>query len=200
MAGEGSVRLSLLSDSMLYAIVALVALLHQPVTQGKAITPFAGPWFAWTEKFSVCEGQYPWSWNIKTTPYNPQKHELQLISGNVTGDKTIDDNFWLKVVMDLRSKNQWSNKGLTFEFKNKACTAVVSNIPGFYSLFFGKEKKPCSIDPGVYRVDQEPIDWNFPNFPIVPYGHYKFRIMSGIGNDMAVCLINEVHLIPKPTT
>ncbi|KAE8749563.1 hypothetical protein FOCC_FOCC003829 [Frankliniella occidentalis] len=86
--------MSLLSDSMLYAIVALVALLHQPVTQGKAITPFAG----------------------------------------------------------------------------------------------------------VYRVDQEPIDWNFPNFPIVPYGHYKFRIMSGIGNDMAVCLINEVHLIPKPTT
>ncbi|XP_052121116.1 uncharacterized protein LOC127748984 [Frankliniella occidentalis] len=188
---------------MMYALVALALLL--PGGQGKAINSLAGPYTAYADRFYNCERKTAWAWYIRATHFNPLKpNELQLLTGNMTSERPVDDKCWLKVYLDTRSNNQWKENAFIFEFRDKACNTLQVHTPGFYNVFFGKEKKPkgapCSIGPGVFSVVETPIDWTFPKFLIMPYGNYKFRMTVGVGKEMVACLIVECHVIPKVQT
>ncbi|XP_052130795.1 uncharacterized protein LOC127751367 isoform X2 [Frankliniella occidentalis] len=101
----------------------------------------------------------------------------------MSGSISIDDSAWVRVNLDVRNNNQWKENAFIFDFKDKACSMISSHIPGFYHVVFDKDgkapKSPCIIPAGVYVVNQEPIDWTFPNFPVLPYGHYQFKIRIG---------------------
>ncbi|XP_052124572.1 uncharacterized protein LOC127749637 isoform X2 [Frankliniella occidentalis] len=184
---------SLLRGAIVYALLPQGS--HE-----KAINSFAGPYVAYADRFINCEQQYAWRMYLRATHFNPQKpNELQLLNGNLTATKGFDDNCWAKVYLDIRNNNQWKENAFVFEFKDKACTTLRTNLPGPANIFFGKgngERKPCVIPPGVHKADQEPVDWTFPKFPVMPYGHYKFRLNSN-ANEIILCLQVECHIIPK---
>ncbi|KAK3914354.1 Succinyl-diaminopimelate desuccinylase [Frankliniella fusca] len=109
-------------------------------------------------------------------------------------------NCQMHIVLDVRSNNVWKENAFIFDFKDKACSVAQKNIPGFFKLFFGaivQKKGSCSVDPGVYVADQQPIDWTFPTFPVMPYGYYRFRLTAGTGKVKAMCFMCECHVIPR---
>ncbi|XP_052120995.1 uncharacterized protein LOC127748965 [Frankliniella occidentalis] len=180
-----------------------VAIVNQEGTDGKSIRSFAGPFISYADRFYQCEKEGKWSWNMRVSHFNPQKpKQLQVLSGNLTAPVPIDDSAWVRVNLDVRNNNQWKENSLVIDFKDKACSMIATHIPGFYHLMFDKDgkapKSPCVIPAGVYVANQEPVDWTFPKFPVLPYGHYQFKIKIGSAKDLIACLIVECHVIPKP--
>ncbi|XP_052131207.1 uncharacterized protein LOC113209239 isoform X2 [Frankliniella occidentalis] len=165
-----------------------------------------GPYVTYGERFYTCEPDnrlLPWTLRLRGSHFNPQKpKEAQLITGNVTAvNETFDDSCWIKVILDLRSNNQWKENNFVFSFRRNACHALRSNIPKFYEHIFKKradDKGACILKPGVYAVNNTPIDWSFPNVPIFPYGQYRFRMTFGRGEDLFACWVAETKCLPKP--
>lgn len=49
-------------------------------------------------------------------------------------------------------------------------------------------------------MDDEPIDWIFPNVPVMPYGRYQFTISmvdTKAGTLPFMCLTVDCEIIPK---
>ncbi|XP_052121249.1 uncharacterized protein LOC127749001 [Frankliniella occidentalis] len=52
---------------------------------------------------------------------------------------------------------------------------------------------------GVYEANNTPVDWTFPNVPVMPYGHYRLRALFGNKSEMANgCWAVHCYVIPKP--
>ncbi|XP_052126203.1 uncharacterized protein LOC113215181 isoform X2 [Frankliniella occidentalis] len=189
--------MSLLNAATLYMLVTVTLVNHEG-TDAKAIKSFAGPWIVYADRFSVCENEGDWKWNLRVTHFNPQKpNDLQLISGNLTVSRSVNDSSWARANLAVRNNNQWKQNAFIFEFKDKACSLVTVHIPGFYRTFFGKVRDPCVLRAGLYEVDREPIDWTFPKVPIMPYGHYLFKLRFGYEKDTVACVLAECHVVPK---
>ncbi|XP_026286185.1 uncharacterized protein LOC113211881 [Frankliniella occidentalis] len=143
----------------------------------------------------------PWRWWVRATHFNPLKPKaLQRLTGNVTSTSGIfGDNEWAKTIVDVRSNNQWKENAFVFKFNNKACQTLKVNIPGFYEVVLKKRevKGACMFKAGVYEFNDAPIDWTCPNVPIMPYGHYRVRIMIGKAETLYVCWVIEAKAIPK---
>ncbi|XP_026289006.2 uncharacterized protein LOC113213990 [Frankliniella occidentalis] len=194
---------NLLVYSKMSFIVAL-ALISPLGIHGKVLNNFMGPFIAYTERFSLCESNnqpLPWRWHLRGTHFNPAKpRESQLLTGNITGEKyPLDNKSWAKVVIDVRSNNQWKENGFIFSFKDKACQNFKDHIPTVYELFFKKNetKGECKIEPGVYEVENGPIRWVFPKFPIGFYGHFRFKLMFGMDEIQYACMSVDCKTIPK---
>ncbi|XP_026284624.1 uncharacterized protein LOC113210729 isoform X2 [Frankliniella occidentalis] len=152
----------------------------------------------------MCESDnqpLPWRWYLRATHFNPLKpKELQRITGNVTATSgSFDNSDWLKVIADTRSNNQWKENAFVFKFNNGACRHFKINSPGFYGLLLKKRevKGACVFKPGVYEFNDAPLNWTFPNFPIIPYGQYRFRMMVGKAENLYACWVVEGRTIPK---
>ncbi|XP_052126295.1 uncharacterized protein LOC127749994 [Frankliniella occidentalis] len=191
---------------MRFLLVPLVLMCQQGI-HGKAIHSVAGPFVTYGERFYSCEPDnrldLPWKWHLRGTHFNPHKpKEPQLLTGNVTGvNETIDDGCWAKVIVDIRSNNQWKANNFVCSFKRNACQALRSNIPKFFEGMFKKradDKGACILKPRVYAVNSTPIDWTFPNIPIFPYGQYRFRLTFGRGENLYACWVAETKVVPKP--
>ncbi|XP_026281746.1 uncharacterized protein LOC113208786 [Frankliniella occidentalis] len=185
-------------------LMALAALmLIQEGIHGKGINPVVGLYLAYGERFYMCDnGSLPWKWHVRATHFNPYKpKELQRITGNVTAHTApLDDNCWGKVVVDARSNNQWKENAYVFNFKRNGCRVLKENAPGFYAALFKNSelKGPCVIKQGVYEFNDVPVEWSFPNVPILPYGHYRFRVMVGRAENQYACWVADARTIPKP--
>ncbi|XP_026287608.1 uncharacterized protein LOC113212944 [Frankliniella occidentalis] len=188
---------------MSLVLVPLLALMCQEGIHGKGINSLMGPYVAYGERFYMCEANntpLPWRWNLRASHFNPHKpKELQRLTGNLTGSTSLDDSCWAKVIMDTRSNNQWKENAFMANFKNNACQTLKENIPGFYEKIFKTQMKgACILKPGVYEVNNTSVDWTFPKFAIMPYGHYRFRATVGKAESQYLCIVVECKLIPKP--
>ncbi|XP_052128313.1 uncharacterized protein LOC113211474 isoform X2 [Frankliniella occidentalis] len=182
------------------AFILVTALLCQKSIHGKALNTVYGPYTAYTERFYNCErDNLPDQWHLRTTHFNPLKpREVQLLTGNLTVEEPIDDSCCgLKVILDTRSNNQWKENAFIFAYKSNVCRTIKENMPGFYNLFFKKEVNGACVKPGVYQVNNAPIEWIFPNVPIMPYGQYRFRLMVHKPDHLIACIVVECRLVPK---
>ncbi|XP_026287511.1 uncharacterized protein LOC113212877 isoform X2 [Frankliniella occidentalis] len=132
-------------STLLFQLVLLTLLLFQEGNPSKVLNSFMGPYIGYGEHFYMCEPNnrlLPCRWNIRATHFNPYKpKELQRLTGNVTAGEALSDDLWAKVVVDLRSNNQWKENAFVFTFKNSACRAARENIPGFYKqVLKGKDE------------------------------------------------------------
>ncbi|XP_052128315.1 uncharacterized protein LOC113205824 isoform X1 [Frankliniella occidentalis] len=185
-------------------LMALAIITCGQAVHGKGINSMIGPYIAYGERFYMCEPDnrpLPWKWYLRATHFNPYKpKELQRITGNVSGATGLfDDGSWLKVIVDARSNNQWKENAYVFNFKKNGCRVIKENIPGFYEQVLKKRevKGVCAFKPGVYEVNNAPIDWSFPNVPILPYGQYRFRLMIGRDEHLNACWAADARAIPK---
>ncbi|XP_052129810.1 uncharacterized protein LOC113205631 isoform X2 [Frankliniella occidentalis] len=143
----------------------------------------------------------PWSWYVRASHFNPQTpKELQRVTGNFCTTTALDDSLWGRANMGVRSNNQWKENAFVGYFKNSACRHLRENIPGFFNAAFKQStqtKGVCSIKPGVYEVNDYPIDWTFPKIPIMPYAHYRFNVTFGKDENLYGCFVVENRVIPK---
>ncbi|XP_052124758.1 uncharacterized protein LOC127749672 [Frankliniella occidentalis] len=183
-------------------VVVVLAHTSQRVICGTTIYSAIGPYRAFTERFYECNPHpRPWRWHFRTTRFNPYKpKEIQLLTGNITlGNKSFDDSLPITVILDTRSNNQWKENAFIFTFKSRACTTIKTNIPVLYEQLFKKREinGVCSHQPGVYEVNNAPVEWIFPNFPMMPYGFYKFKIKFGTAENLIMCGVVECRIIPR---
>ncbi|XP_026286009.1 uncharacterized protein LOC113211750 isoform X2 [Frankliniella occidentalis] len=190
---------------MAFTLLVAVALMFPAVIHGKVINSVIGPYIAYGERFYMCEPDnrpLPWRWFLRATHFNPLKpKELQRVTGNVTATSgTLDDSGWVKVIVDTRSNNQWKENAYVFKFNNRACQTVKVNAPGIYEQLLKKRevKGACMFKAGVYEINDAPVDWSFPNVPILPYAQYRFRLMIGNAETLNACWVAEARVIPKP--
>ncbi|XP_052125380.1 uncharacterized protein LOC113214178 isoform X2 [Frankliniella occidentalis] len=172
---------------MASTLVAL-ALMCSTAIHGRYINSVMGPYTAYGERFYMCEPDnrpLPWRWFVRTTHFNPLRpNELQRMTGNVTSTSGIIDNSnWATTIIDIRSNNQWKENAFVFKFKNQACQIAKVHAPAFYKLVFKKREVngACIFHP----------------VPIMPYGHYRARVMVGKAENLYSCFVGEARAIPK---
>ncbi|XP_026284263.2 uncharacterized protein LOC113210464 [Frankliniella occidentalis] len=185
-------------------VLVALALIGPTGVPGKAINGVLGPFIAYTERFYLCEPNdrpLPWRWQFRTTHFNPAKpRDVQLLTGNITGvNVTFDNKQWVRVIIDVWSNNQWKENAFIFYFKNKGCMSLRENIPSLYQHIFKKREtnNVCRHQPGVYEVNNAPIEWVFPHFPVAFYGRYRFKLMVGLADVLHACLAVDCDAIPK---
>ncbi|XP_026283710.1 uncharacterized protein LOC113210098 isoform X1 [Frankliniella occidentalis] len=187
---------------LLFQLVLLTLLLFQEGNPRKIINSVIGPYIAYGERFYMCEPNnrlLPCRWNIRASHFNPYKpKELQRLTGNVTSTVTVNDDCWAKVVVDVRSNNQWKENAFVFNFNDGACRVLKENIPAFYKqVLKGKDEGGCTIPPGVYEVNNTPVDWSFPKVPLLPYGSWRFRLTFGKAENLYACFVINAKNVPK---
>ncbi|XP_052128947.1 uncharacterized protein LOC127750689 [Frankliniella occidentalis] len=169
----------------------------------KGFNSLIGPYIAYGERFYNCQPNnrpLPWIWNLRATHFNPYKpKELQRVTGNVKGaNGTIDDHCWSKVIVDIRSNNQWKENAFVLSFKNNACRYAREYTPGVYKqILKGEDEGACIRPPGVYEVNNTPVDWSFPTVPLIPYGYYRFRVMFGKAENLYGCWVADAKAVPR---
>ncbi|XP_034238092.1 uncharacterized protein LOC117643358 [Thrips palmi] len=145
---------------------------------------------------------------IRASHFNPARpYDLQTISGNLTFKEDMRDNYWSRVDLAVRSNNQWKENAFVFNFPKLGCTAIREHAPDFFRVvakYSGAPTDkaiPCVIPAGVYVVKNESVSWTFPNFPVIPYGRYRFRVTSrssSTSRTPVLCLEVDCEAIPKP--
>ncbi|KAJ1528911.1 hypothetical protein ONE63_007280 [Megalurothrips usitatus] len=101
--------------------------------------------------------------------------------------------------MDSRSNYEWKPNALVFNFPNSACSTILEQIPDFARIAFGGQvfnRKPCVIPAGTYTYTNEPINWTFPKFPVLPYGYWRTRLLVGRNEERMACTFTEAYTIP----
>ncbi|XP_052131958.1 uncharacterized protein LOC127751844 [Frankliniella occidentalis] len=188
---------------MSFRLVLLAFAIKEGI-HGKGINSFMGRYIIYTDRFYMCEPNLPSKWYIRASHFNPQKpKELQVLTGNAMLSFLTDDSTWLKIVIDVRSNNQWKENAFVFYFKDNACRALKENIPEIYNEVFKQGEvikgAHCMVKPGVYEVNKAPANWTCPNIPIMPYGHYRYRSWFGKPEKVSYgCWAVDFHIIPKP--
>ncbi|XP_034231402.1 uncharacterized protein LOC117639642 [Thrips palmi] len=165
-----------------------------------------GPYIAYGVQPICCPSENE-QFSLRLSHFNPQRpYDPQMISGYLTFKEDFGDGYMTSVAIDKRSNNQWKENFFLMKFSNMGCSAMRNQIPDLYRIFVEttgapKSKKvPCVIRAGHYIWKNESVNWNFPNVPIVPYGHYRFRLRCAANDTGKVHMCVEVdgHAIPKP--
>ncbi|XP_026274879.1 uncharacterized protein LOC113204090 [Frankliniella occidentalis] len=199
--GCGAAGYNLRGSRSRMSLILVIVLLCQKAIHGKAINSLFGPYIAYVERFYNCgPDDLPWQWHLRVTHFNPVKpREAQLLTGNVTIDEPVDDSFGVKVFLDVRSNNQWKENAVVFAFKSGVCQRLKENMPTFYNLFYKKSETEgtCVLKPGVYEANNEPCEWVFPKFPILPYGQYRYRFTVSKLDRPIACLAAYCRIVPK---
>ncbi|XP_052125617.1 uncharacterized protein LOC127749833 [Frankliniella occidentalis] len=189
--------------NMSFLLVVLQILMFcEEGIHGKVMKNLIGPYIVYGEHFTNCEPNLPSTWYLRASHFNPRKpKELQVLNGNWTISFMFDDNTWVKVVIDVRSNNQWKENAFVLNFKNNGCRALKENAPELYNQVFKQAEVSgahCSLKPGTYEVNNTKAAWIFPNLPAFPYGHYRLRAWMGKPEIVYGCWGAEGWFIPKP--
>ncbi|XP_026287640.2 uncharacterized protein LOC113212972 [Frankliniella occidentalis] len=192
------------TGSSLASQLALLCLVFQEGSHRKVINSLIGPYIAYGERFYMCEPNgslLPWTWYLRGSHFNPYKPKvLQLMTGNVTGVVPFDDRGWTKIVVDLRSNNQWKENAFVFNFNKRGpCSVCKEHVPSAFKQFLlkGEDEGACPRPPGVYEVNDTAVGWTFPSVPIIPYGTYRFRVTFGIAENLHGCWVADAKTVPK---
>ncbi|XP_034232282.1 uncharacterized protein LOC117640127 isoform X2 [Thrips palmi] len=140
--------------------------------------------------------------------FNPVRpFDNQILSGNMTFRVDVMDNHWTFVDFAVRSNNQWKENAFIMNFPKTGCSSLRENVPDFfriiakYSGASTDKAVPCRVPAGRYIFSNEPVNWTFPHFPVMPYGHYRIRARarpSSTSTRINFCMILDVEAIPKP--
>ncbi|XP_034238324.1 uncharacterized protein LOC117643504 [Thrips palmi] len=194
----------LLPFILLWTIGPLLALGN---VRSKNINNFAGPYIAFGHKFDPCPSDGTIEVLIRASHFNPARpYDLQTISGNLSSKEDMKDNYWSRVEMAVRSNNQWKDNAFIFNFPRLGCTAIREQVPDLFRIIAKHsgaptdKAAPCVIPAGVYVLKNESVSWTFPNFPVIPYGRYRFRVTSRsiTSRTTLLCLEVDCEAIPKP--
>ncbi|XP_034244434.1 uncharacterized protein LOC117647059 [Thrips palmi] len=194
------------------AAVLLLASTARGAAASKTIPSFAGPYVIYIKRLLPCsDNDTVWRQyygNMRFSHYNPGKpHDAQIVTGTFTVPVDVDDTFWIGAKVDKRANNQWKKNYFVFNnFPVGFCSTMRANIPEPFAKVFGSKSMTgrCSVRKGSYTVDHEPIHWNLPNFPTLPYGNYFVKIKGeqrGAGNASLPKLFElcgECETVPKP--
>ncbi|XP_034240745.1 uncharacterized protein LOC117644986 [Thrips palmi] len=125
----------------------------------------------------------------------------------MTFRRNIEDDFWLYVDLALRNNNEWKENAFMIKFPNVGCTALRDQAPSVFGIIAKStgaptdKKERCFIPKGQYDVNG-PVNWTFPNFPIMPYGRYRLHLRT-LGDPykdpiVRYCAILDCEIIPRP--
>ncbi|XP_052122301.1 uncharacterized protein LOC127749182 [Frankliniella occidentalis] len=185
-------------------LMALAIITCGQGVHGKPINSMVGPYIAYVERFYNCDPEnrtLPWRWYLRGSHFNPFKpKEFQRLTGNITlTNATFDDSCSMKIILDLRSNNQWKENAFVFNFRKNACRVFKENNPTLYEVVYKKRESngACILKPGVYELNNASVDWTFPNVPILPYGRYRLRSMTGKADDLYSCWAADCRAVPK---
>lgn len=112
--------------------------------------------------------------------------------------KHIPEFFYRLFQQDRKDKNACQVSTVRLKLPQHPRTIVFGTphmiFSLFYHLIFHFQK--------LYEHLNVPVPWIFPNFPVLPYGFYRFRLMSGYKElpRPEACFLADVGLVPKPTT
>ncbi|XP_052123385.1 uncharacterized protein LOC127749409 [Frankliniella occidentalis] len=204
---DGSCQFVALSVMHLYHL-PLHLLCVAELVRTSAGAPVAGHFLAYVSKLVPCsedESNGNIVWRCLATPFNiKEPYTLQRLTGNVTYRRPFDDTYWSRVRIDSRSSDgqRWLKNAFVISFPGKACSTTREHMPSFARLFLGEgafmSGKPCVVQPGVITMENQPVNWTFPHFPIMPYGYMRFHQTMGRGREVDYCQIAEFHSIPRP--
>ncbi|XP_052129917.1 uncharacterized protein LOC127751044 [Frankliniella occidentalis] len=189
----------------LIASLCWIAHLASFAALGKGIHSFAGPFIIYISAVNDCKDVNSPIVTHRTrfSHFNPRRpFDKQTLSGNITVPVPIDDTWWGSITLDIRSNNQWKSNAFIFNITQHFCSAMRKNVPGYFHAAFGLDpnsKAPCLIPNGTHTFKDEPVSWDPPNVPIMPYGFYRSHNVGGVGRHMHACYLTECHIIPKPT-
>ncbi|XP_034246208.1 uncharacterized protein LOC117648101 isoform X2 [Thrips palmi] len=177
------------------------------LVSSKFIPSFAGPYTAFVHTIDACPSDGTFVLQFRPTHFNRARpNERQRVTGNATVKKPVTDNFWSTVNLAVRANNEWKENFFVNKFSRQGCTAIRLHSPELFNLVVkytgasADKNAPCVIPPGFFVVKDEPISWTFPNFPIMPYGRYRFRGTSRdseTSNITRLCIDVDCEVIPK---
>ncbi|XP_052124804.1 uncharacterized protein LOC127749684 [Frankliniella occidentalis] len=103
--------------------------------------------------------------------------------------------------LDVWTNNQWKENSIIYRIPKAYCSTVRSNFPGLYETFYQASawsKGLCTFLKKTYTMDNTPINWTLPNFPLLPYGRYKCT--STVWSPKKVkeaCFVFELIIVPR---
>ncbi|XP_052122304.1 uncharacterized protein LOC113214058 isoform X2 [Frankliniella occidentalis] len=182
------------------ALVATVAVAALHAVGAKQIHNFAGPWDAWLERADMCNANADDERiQVKFSHYNPNKKFVpQTWSGFANLSREMDDSWWVKAPLAIRSNNQWKENAFVFYFPTKGCSNGRDIAPACLKPFFTKAGTPCLIKQQVIQFRNTTMKLEFPKVPHLVYGHYRLELSAGPKNEKSEYCVNAiVHIIPK---
>ncbi|XP_034239385.1 uncharacterized protein LOC117644225 [Thrips palmi] len=170
---------------------ALVLSVLQQV-QSKYINSFAGPFIVVAHTIEPCPSDGSVVLMLRPSHFYPARpFDRQTLTGQMWSKHNLTDNLLAHVDMAVRSNNQWKDNAFVFKFPNSGCSVLRDHLPDMWRIM------------GHVVVKNESVSWTFPHFPVMPYGRYKFRVVTRFMNKAAAiplsCLTVDCEIIPKPT-
>ncbi|XP_034232281.1 uncharacterized protein LOC117640127 isoform X1 [Thrips palmi] len=206
--GGGPAETAMLSTIPAILASALLPLLTLDCVSGRNIHWYAGPYLGFVHQFEVCPSVERVVLIFRISHFNPVRpFDNQILSGNMTFRVDVMDNHWTFVDFAVRSNNQWKENAFIMNFPKTGCSSLRENVPDFfriiakYSGASTDKAVPCRVPAGRYIFSNEPVNWTFPHFPVMPYGHYRIRARarpSSTSTRINFCMILDVEAIPKP--
>ncbi|XP_034238659.1 uncharacterized protein LOC117643713 isoform X2 [Thrips palmi] len=175
----------------------MLSFVHQ--AGSNTINSFAGPFIAFGHTFEPCPSDGSAMASIRASHFNPVKpFDRQMLTGYMSANFNISDNLL------------WKENAFVFSFPNSGCSALRDQLPDMYRIVAKHtgasmdKKAPCVIPGGYFDLKNESVSWTFPNFPVMPYGRYMFRVTARHMKNRAAavpcfCLAVDCEVIPKPT-
>ncbi|KAJ1528114.1 hypothetical protein ONE63_008028 [Megalurothrips usitatus] len=77
---------------------------------------------------------------------------------------------------------------------------MTEHLPEFVRPMFGEHvlrQRPCLIPKGFYSFADQPMNWSFPKFPVLPYGHFRARFEIAHLKETLLCSYMEGRIIPQ---
>ncbi|XP_052133241.1 uncharacterized protein LOC127752323 [Frankliniella occidentalis] len=184
-------------DSFVFKILTTAVVLR--AASGGGIPTFAGPWNVWIERFTTCSEDDK-RISLKISHFNPsKKFENQVWNGFINFTEEMDDTWWSKGVLDVRSNNQWKENAFVFFFPKNGCSSAREILTEMFSKYFGKKGTPCRLVKRCIYFENTTVAHEYPRFPIMPYGYYRFKITAGVtgAKEPEYCFRMLCHIIPK---
>ncbi|XP_034246777.1 uncharacterized protein LOC117648375 [Thrips palmi] len=176
--------------------------------RSKSINTFAGPYIAIIHKLDSCPSDGTLQLNTRVSHFNPSRpYDLPIFTGNATLKEDLRDNYWSRADLAVRSNNQWKENAFIFNFPKQGCTAIREQVPDFFRVLAKlsgastDKGTPCVVPAGVYLLKNEMVNLTFPNFPVIPYARYRFKVTASHSRNFdtpLLCLAVDCEAIPKP--
>ncbi|KAK3915847.1 Glycerol metabolism operon regulatory protein [Frankliniella fusca] len=201
---------ALVGASRLLRVATVVYVLRHDAraAPSKWIPSYAGPFVLYMDRMYSCpppdNKENMFDVHIRPSHFRSPslvQTTLQTLDGNFTWKTTVDDS-WVGVLKsDLWNNNQWKENSILYRIPRGFCSTIRTNFPGLYETFYGVSaltKTPCRFPKKTYILDNKPINWTMPNFPVLPYGRFKTTCLTfSAKNDKAACFVFEVNIVAK---
>ncbi|XP_034232191.1 uncharacterized protein LOC117640074 isoform X1 [Thrips palmi] len=184
--------------------VTLLPLLAFHFVLSKRINSFAGPYIAFAHSWESCPSDKTLELLFRPSHFSRSRpYDLQTISGNISFKGEITDNILTDADLAIWSNNQWKENAFIFRIPRSGCSVVRDDIPDFFRIltkYNGARRDPCVVPAAHSVLKNEPVNWTFPHFPIMPYGRYRFQFRARKTREgpAILCVSVDCEVIPKP--